>query len=65
MKYLIRHKELLCKTFIVEADDDQAALDQFKERLDAGKVDLSDMEVLDTEDTAAACPNFKTACEWK
>jgi len=51
--YKIRHYEKLVGFFYVEADSEDEAIDVFDRKCSAGEVDFSDLELIDSEDTAS------------
>ena len=64
-KFLIKHREVIQKSFIIEAKTADDALDAFRDDVESGSIDLGDMEMIDSEDVVSFIPEFKTACEWK
>lgn len=51
-QYKIVHKESLVGWYYVEADSEQEALEEWRHMLCDGKVDFSDLELIDSSDTA-------------
>lgn len=52
MRYEIRHTETLVGFYEVEADTEEEALDEFDALCWEGKIDLSDLDMLDTSNVA-------------
>ena len=50
--YKIIHKEELVGWFYVEANSPDEALKEYRYQVDNGKIDFSDMELIDSEDVA-------------
>lgn len=50
MLYKIIHSEALVGWFFYDADSPQDALDQYRHDVDEGKIDFSDMEMIDSSD---------------
>lgn len=50
--YKIIHKEELIGWFYVEADSEEEALDEFDFQVNDGKVDFSDMEMINSSNEA-------------
>ena len=51
-EYRITHWEKLEGDFYVEAESEDDALDKFYDQVNDGKIDFSDLEMVDSEDTA-------------
>ena len=51
--YKIKHCEKLTGIFYVEADSEADAIDEFDRMCSAGEIDFSDLEMIDSEDTAS------------
>ena len=54
-EYKIIHKEELVGWFYVEADNAEEALDEYNRMVQNGEIDFSDMEMVDSCDTAVVC----------
>ena len=52
MEYKIIHREELIGWFYVEADSEDEALEVFYDDVNNGRVDFSDIELVDSSDTA-------------
>lgn len=50
--YKIIHKEELVGWFYVEANSPDEALEEYRYKVDNGKIDFSDMELINSEDVA-------------
>ena len=50
--YKIIHKEEIVGRFYVEANSPDEALEEYRYQVDNGKIDFSDMELIDSEDVA-------------
>lgn len=55
MKYKIVHKEILVGCFFVEANSKEEALEEYHFLCNDGKIDFSDMEMVDSSDVAEEC----------
>lgn len=55
--YKIIHKEVLEGWYYVEAESEEAALEEFQYQCGEGKIDFSDMEMVDSEDIAESLDN--------
>ena len=55
--YKIKHKEELIGWFYVEADSEEEALDEFDFQVNDGKVDFSDMEMINSSNEAVLDKN--------
>lgn len=53
MIYTIRHIETLVGYFDIEADDESSTIEKFRDDVSSGKIDFSDMEMIESYDTAA------------
>lgn len=52
-QYKITHKESLVGWYYVEANSEQEAFEEWWYMLDNGKVDFSDLELIDSSDTVS------------
>lgn len=53
--YRIIHKEELIGEFYVDAESEEDALNEYRNRVCNGEIDFSDMEMVDSEDIAEEC----------
>lgn len=56
-EYKIIHKEEFVGWFYVNAEDESDALRKFSDAVDNAKIDFSDMEMVDSSDTAVLVGN--------
>ena len=57
MVYKIIHKECLVGAYYVMADSSEEALNKYWSLVNSGKIDFSDMEILDSSDEAVLVEN--------
>ncbi len=50
--FKIVHREELVGWFYVEAENEAAALEEYNRKVNNGEIDFSDMEMVDSSDTA-------------
>jgi len=50
--FKIRHEETLVGYFYVEADSEEEAIIEYMHQVNDGEIDFSDMEMIDSSDTA-------------
>ena len=51
-KFKIVHEEKLKGYYFVEAKDERNAIDVFEEKCNRGEIDFSDLDLIDSSDTA-------------